>query len=177
MANAWSRRSPTSDICIPDSKRSVNTWTYNQYVTVTDRMNYVSPMANNVAWHHAVETLLGIELTPRCQYIRVIVAELARIADHLVCVGAMGLDTGAFTFFLYAFYAREKIYDIFETLCGARFTNSYTRVGGLMHDMTPLTIEKIRRFVAEFPRTLRRPGAAAEPQPDLRGSDQRASEC
>ena len=89
---------------------------YNQYVTVTDRMNYVSPMANNVAWHHAVETLLGIELTPRCQYIRVIVSELARIADHLVCVGAMGLDTGAFTFFLYGFYAREKIYDIFETL-------------------------------------------------------------
>jgi NADH-quinone oxidoreductase subunit D len=127
---------------------------YNQYVTVTDRMNYVSPMANNVAWHHAVETLLGIELTPRCQYIRVIVSELARIADHLVCVGAMGLDTGAFTFFLYGFYAREKIYDIFETLCGARFTNSYTRVGGLTHDMTPLTVEKIRRFVAEFPRTF-----------------------
>ncbi len=104
---------------------------YNQYVTVTDRMNYISPMANNVAWHHAVETLLGIELTPRCQYIRVIIAELARISDHLLCTGAMGLDVGAFTFFLYAFYQREQIYDIFETLCGARFTNSYTRVGGL----------------------------------------------
>lgn len=128
---------------------------YNQYVTVTDRMNYVSPMANNVAWHHAVEVLLGVDPTPRCKYIRVIVAELARIADHLVCVGAMGLDTGAFTFFLYGFYAREKIYDIFESLCGARFTNSYTRVGGLFHDMTPLTIEKIRQFLADFPRTLR----------------------
>ena len=66
----------------------------------------------------------------------------------------MGLDTGAFTFFLYAFYQREVIYDIFETLCGARFTNSYTRVGGVMHDMTPLTIEKIRDFVKNFPRTL-----------------------
>jgi len=127
---------------------------YNQYVTVTDRMNYVSPIANNVAWHQAVETLLGIELTPRCRYIRVIVAELARISDHLLSVGAMGLDVGAFTFFLYAFYQRERIYDIFEALCGARFTNSYTRVGGLMHDMTPLVVEKIRAFVREFPATL-----------------------
>ena len=127
---------------------------YNQYVTVTDRMNYISPMANNVGWHHAVETLLGIELTPRCSYIRTIIAELARISDHLLSVGAMGLDTGAFTFFLYGFYQREQIYNIFETLCGARFTNSYTRVGGVLHDITPLTIEKIRKFVAEFPRTL-----------------------
>jgi NADH-quinone oxidoreductase subunit D len=127
---------------------------YNQYVTVTDRMNYISPMANNVAWHSAVEKLLGIEVTRRCQYIRVIVAELARISDHLLCVGAMGLDVGAFTFFLYAFYQREQIYDIFETLCGARFTNSYTRVGGLMHDMSDVTIEKIREFIREFPRTL-----------------------
>jgi NADH-quinone oxidoreductase subunit D len=127
---------------------------YNQYVTVTDRMNYISPMANNVAWHHAVETLMGIELTPRCKYIRVIVAELARLSDHLLCVGAMGLDVGAFTFFLYAFYQRERIYDICETLCGARFTTSYTRVGGLMFDMTPLVVEKIRAFVKDCPRTL-----------------------
>jgi NADH-quinone oxidoreductase subunit D len=127
---------------------------YNQYVTVTDRMNYISPMANNVAWHHAVETLLGIELTPRCKYVRTIVAELARISDHLLCTGAMGLDTGAFTFFLYAFYQREVIYDIFEALCGARFTNSYTRVGGVMHDVTATTVEKIRRFVKTFPATL-----------------------
>jgi NADH-quinone oxidoreductase subunit D len=127
---------------------------YNQYVTVTDRMNYISPMANNVAWHQSVETLLGIELTARCKYIRVIVSELARISDHLLSTGAMGLDTGAFTFFLYAFYQREVIYDIFETLCGARFTNSYTRVGGLMHDMTPLVIEKTRNFLKDFHKTL-----------------------
>ena len=127
---------------------------YNQYVTVTDRMNYISPMANNVAWHHAVETLAGIEITPRCKYVRVIVAELARISDHLLSTGAMGLDVGAFTFFLYAFYMREKIYDIFETLCGARFTNSYTRVGGVMHDITPLVIEKIRAFLDEAPKTF-----------------------
>ncbi len=127
---------------------------YNQYVTVTDRMNYISPMANNVAWHLAVEKLLGIELTPRCKYLRVIVSELARISDHLLCVGAMGLDVGAFTFFLYGFYEREKIYDIFESLCGARFTNSYTRVGGVMHDITPVTIEKIRAFIRRLPATL-----------------------
>ena len=128
--------------------------TFNQYVTVTDRMNYISPMANNVAWHHSVETLLGVTLTPRCTYIRTIVAELARISDHLLSNGAVGLDTGAFTYFLYAFYQREVIYDIFETLCGARFTNSYTRVGGVSHDFTPLVIEKIRAFVKTFPKTL-----------------------
>jgi NADH-quinone oxidoreductase subunit D len=127
---------------------------YNQYVTITDRMNYISPMANNVAWHGAVEKLLGIELTPRCKYIRVIVAELARISDHLLCNGAVGLDTGAFTFFLYAFNRREDIYDIFETVCGARFTNSYTRVGGLMYDATPVFIEKVRAFCRTFPKTL-----------------------
>jgi NADH-quinone oxidoreductase subunit D len=127
---------------------------YNQYVTVTDRMNYISPMANNVAWHGAVEKLLGIEITPRCKYIRTIVAELARISDHLLCTGAIGLDVGAFTFFLYAFYQRERIYNIFETLCGARFTNSYTRVGGLMYDITPQVVSQIRDFVRTFPETL-----------------------
>jgi NADH-quinone oxidoreductase subunit D len=125
---------------------------YNQYVTVTDRMNYISPMANNVAWHGAVEKLLGIELPKRAQTIRVIIAELSRISDHLLCNGAAGLDTGAFTYFMYAFYQREVLYDIFETLCGARFTNSYTRVGGLMYDMTPLVIEKTRAFVKTFTR-------------------------
>jgi NADH-quinone oxidoreductase subunit D len=127
---------------------------YNQYVTITDRMNYISPMANNVAWHAAVEKLMGIEITPRCKYLRVIVCELARISDHLLCVGAMGLDVGAFTFFLYAFYQREVLYDIFETLCGARFTNSYTRTGGLFYDATPLVIEKVRAFLKDFPATL-----------------------
>jgi NADH-quinone oxidoreductase subunit D len=127
---------------------------YNQYVTITDRMNYISPVANNVAWHGAVEKLLGIEITPRCKYLRTIVAELARISDHLLCTGAMGLDTGAFTFFLYAFYQREVIYDIFETLSGQRFHPSYTRVGGLFADFTPLVIDKIRGFVKKFPATL-----------------------
>jgi NADH-quinone oxidoreductase subunit D len=127
---------------------------YNQYVTVTDRMNYISPLSNNIAWHGAVEKLLGLELTPRCKYLRTILAELSRISDHLLCNGAVGLDTGAFTYFLYAFYQRELLYDIFEALCGARFTNSYTRVGGAMVDATPLVIEKIRAFVRGFPKTL-----------------------
>jgi len=127
---------------------------YNQYVTITDRMNYISPMANNVAWHHAVEKLMGIEITPRCRYLRTIVAELARISDHLLATGAMGLDVGAFTFFLYAFYQREVINDVFETLCGARFTNSYTRTGGVSQDATPLVVEKIRAFLRGFPKTL-----------------------
>ncbi len=127
---------------------------YNQYVTVTDRMNYISPLANNIAWHGAVERLLGLDLTPRCKYIRTILAELARISDHLLSNGAVGLDVGAFTFFLYGFYQREVLYDIFETLCGARFTNSYTRTGGVMYDFTPLVIEKIRAFVRTFPKTL-----------------------
>jgi NADH-quinone oxidoreductase subunit D len=127
---------------------------YNQYVTVTDRMNYVSPMSNNVGWHLAVERLMGIEVPPRCQYLRVIVAELARISDHLLCLGAMGLDTGAFTHFIYAFNPRETINDIFEALCGARFTNSYTRVGGLMYDAPPKAIQMIRDFLKEIPKAL-----------------------
>ena len=127
---------------------------YNQYVTVTDRMNYVSPMANNVAWHLAVEKLMGIEVPPRCRYLRVIVCELARISDHLVCNAAVGLDTGAFTYFVYAFNPREWFYDIFEALCGARFTNSYTRVGGLMQDASAEAIQMIRDFLKRMPKPL-----------------------
>ncbi len=125
---------------------------YNQYVVVTDRMNYISPLANNVAWHHAVEKLLGIELTPRCKYIRTILAELARISDHLLCVGAAALDLGAMTAFLYAFNQRELLYEIFELVCGARFTTSYTRVGGLMYDVDDRFIERVRWFVRQFPK-------------------------
>src|SRR5271167_3886881 len=88
---------------------------FNQYVTIVDRMNYISPIANEIAWHHAVEKLMGIELTPRCKYIRTMLNELARISDHLLCVGAAALDLGALTAFLYAFNAREKINNIMES--------------------------------------------------------------
>ncbi len=124
---------------------------YNQYVVVTDRMNYISPLANNIAWHCAVEKLLGIELTPRCKYIRTILAELARISDHLLCVGAAALDLGAMTAFLYAFNQRELLYEIFELVCGARFTTSYTRVGGLMYDVDERFIARVREFIKQFP--------------------------
>src|SRR5229473_4185489 len=116
---------------------------YNQYVTIVDRMNYISPVANEIAWHHVVEKLLGIELTPRCMYIRTILAELARISDHLLCVGAVALDLGAFTAFFYAFYQRELIYDICETASGQRFHPSYTRVGGLMCDVDDDWVAKV----------------------------------
>jgi NADH-quinone oxidoreductase subunit D len=126
---------------------------YNQYVTIVDRMNYISPMANEVAWHHVVEKLLGIEITPRCKYLRTIFAELMRLHDHLLCVGAAALDLGAFTAFLYAFYQRELIYDICEFASGQRFHPSYTRVGGLMYDVDDVWIAKVRGFVKGFPKT------------------------
>src|SRR3954449_6349916 len=117
---------------------------YNQYVTIADRKNYISPPLNEVAWHNAVEKLLGIEVTPRCNYIRVIISELARISDHLLCAGAAALDLGAFTAFLYAFYQREVIYTIFEQASGQRFHPSYFRVGGVIFDLTDQVIAQIR---------------------------------
>jgi len=129
---------------------------YNQYVVVTDRMNYVSPVANNITWHMAVEKLFGLEITPRCKAIRTICAELARIQDHLVCVACTGLDLGGLTAFLYGFNAREFIYDLFEELCGARFTMSYTRVGGLAQDAPPGWTDRVLHFVRnEVPPALR----------------------
>src|SRR5881398_2847045 len=126
---------------------------YNQYVTIVDRMNYLSPVSNEISWHHTVEKLLGIELTPRYKYLRTIFAELMRIHDHLLNVGAAALDLGAFTAFLYAFYQRELIYDICETASGQRFHPSYTRVGGLMYDVDDKFVQKVRAFVKDFHRT------------------------
>jgi NADH-quinone oxidoreductase subunit D len=126
---------------------------YNQYVTIVDRMNYISPIMNEIAWHHVVEKLMGIELTPRCKYIRTIIGELSRISDHLLATGAQALDLGAFTAFLYAFTQRELLYDIFETISGQRFHPSYTRVGGLLFDVKDDFIRKTRAFVKDFPKT------------------------
>lgn len=126
---------------------------FNQYVTIVDRMNYLSPMANEIAWHHAVEKLLGIDLTPRCKYIRTIFGELLRIQDHLLNVGTSALDLGAFTAFLYCFTQREKIYDIIELASGQRFHSSYTRVGGVMFDVNDLWVSKVREFVQGLPKT------------------------
>jgi NADH-quinone oxidoreductase subunit D len=125
---------------------------YNQYVTIVDRMNYISPVANEIAWHETVEKLLDIELTPRCKYIRTIFGELMRIHDHLLCCGAAALDLGGFTAFLYAFNQKEKIYDICEAASGQRFHPSFTRVGGLLRDVGDDWIAKVRDFVKTFPK-------------------------
>ena len=124
---------------------------YNQYVVVTERINYVCPVANNITWHHAVERLFGIEITPRCKAIRTICAELARIQDHLLAVGAAALDLGAFTAFLFGFNEREVIYDLIQEISGSRFHPSYTRVGGLMQDITPEWPEHVRAFCQRMP--------------------------
>jgi NADH-quinone oxidoreductase subunit D len=127
---------------------------FNQYVTVVDRKNYISPPYNEIAWHNAVEKLLDIELTKRCQYIRVIIGELSRISDHLLCTGAAALDLGAFTAFLFAFNQRELIYDIYEEMSGYRFHPGYTRVGGLMYDFNDKVIARVRKLLASLPKAI-----------------------
>ena len=98
-------------------------------------MDYSAPIYNELAWHGATEKLMGIDLTPRCKVLRTIANELGRIQSHLLCIGAAGLDLGAFTAFLYGFNEREKIYDIVEYMSGQRFHTSWTRVGGLNMDL------------------------------------------
>ena len=121
---------------------------YNQYVCTISRMDYASPICNDVAWHTAVETLFDIDLTPRCKVIRTIMAELGRIQNHLLCVGAAGLDLGAFTGFLYGFNEREFIYDILDYVSGQRFHPDWTRVGGAWRDLPD--DEVFIRMVKEF---------------------------
>jgi NADH-quinone oxidoreductase subunit D len=123
---------------------------FNQYVTIVDRMNYLSPLANEIAWHHTVEKLLGIELTPRCKYLRTILAEIMRLHDHLLNVGTSALDLGAFTAFLYFFQQREYIYDIVEYASGQRFHTSYTRVGGVLFDVNLDWVNMVRKFIKGF---------------------------
>ncbi len=128
---------------------------YNQWITLSDRMNYLSPLANNIGFAQAVERLIGIEIPERAKYIRVILAELSRIADHLVWVGTHALDIGAFTAFLYGFEAREWLYDLFEHTTGARMTTSYTRVGGFFRDVPDDFEEMVRDFQKKFPTVLK----------------------
>ncbi|MCH7521648.1 MAG: NADH dehydrogenase (quinone) subunit D [Candidatus Marinimicrobia bacterium] len=127
---------------------------YNQYITITDRMNYLSPMCNNVAFALAAEKLLDLEVPKRAQYIRVLMCELSRIADHILAVGMQAVDIGAFTAFLYGFRLREKIYDLFEWACGSRLTTSYTRVGGLMRDLPDGFGARTKALLDDIPATL-----------------------
>lgn len=122
--------------------------TYTQFIPYTDRLDYLAPLANNVAYVLAVEKLMGIDkqLPPRCQFIRVICCELARISAHLLGLGAFAMDVGAMTVFLHTFTEREKIYNLCESLTGARFTTSYTRIGGLSRDLPTGWTEDLRAF-------------------------------
>ncbi len=124
--------------------------TYNQFVPYTDRLDYLAPLANNVAYAIAVERLADIEIPERCQAIRVLISELARISAHLLGLGAFAMDVGAMTVFLYTFTEREKLYTLFEELTGARFTTSYTRIGGVARDMPEGWTGRVLQFIEEF---------------------------
>lgn len=124
---------------------------YNQITPITDRLNYCSSPINNIGWHMTVEKLIGADIPKRVDYMRVIMMELARIADHLVCNSVIGVDTGALTGFTYMFQEREKIYDIYEEICGARLTTNVGRIGGFDRDFNQALITKLRDFLKEFP--------------------------
>ena len=124
---------------------------FTQITTLTDRLNYCSAPINNIGWHMTVEKLLGIEVPKRVDYMRVIMMELARIADHLVCNSVIAVDTGALTGFTYVFQDREKIYDIYEQVCGARMTTNMGRIGGFDRDFTPKFHELLKDFLKNFP--------------------------
>jgi NADH-quinone oxidoreductase subunit D len=130
--------------------------TYTQFIPYTDRLDYLAPLANNVAYALAVEKLMGIDkqLPPRCQFIRVICCELARISSHLLGIGCFAMDCGAMTVFLHTFTEREKIYNLYESLTGARFTTSYTRIGGLSRDLPPGWVDQCRGFIDQVGRNF-----------------------
>jgi NADH-quinone oxidoreductase subunit D len=128
--------------------------TYHEFMPHTDRLDYLAPFSNNVAIALAIENSLGIEAPPRAQWIRMLVAELARISSHLMAMGSTCMDAGALTILLWTFVEREKLYDIFEMICGARFTTSYTRIGGVANDISEEAFAKLRKWADEFPENL-----------------------
>ncbi len=151
----------TVDKCVPELgylhrgyEKLAENMSYHEFIPHTDRLDYMSPMSNNVAFVMTVEKAAGIEVPPRAVWVRTMISELARISSHLMAMGAMAMDVGAITMLLWTFREREKLYDIFEKICGARFTTSYARVGGLANDFTPDVIPMIKQFIDEFPRHL-----------------------
>ena len=128
--------------------------TYNQFVPYTDRLDYLAPLANNVAYALTVENLAGIEVPARCQAIRVLVCEMARISSHLLGMGVFGMDAGAWTPFMYTFTEREKLYTLFEELTGARFTTSYTRIGGVARDIPEGWLPRVEKFCDQLPKAI-----------------------
>ncbi len=129
--------------------------TYHKFIPYTDRLNYCSALQNNVAYVTTVEKLLGIEIPDRNIWIRTMVSEIARIIDHLICVGINAFDLGAMTFFLYGFHQREQAYTLIEQLCGSRLTTTYTRVGGLSGDLPDGFIPRLKEWLVELEATLK----------------------
>lgn len=127
---------------------------YNQITPITDRLNYCSSPINNMGWEMTVEKLIDAEVPKRVDYMRVIIMELARIADHLVCNSVIGVDTGALTGFTYVFQEREKIYELYEEVCGSRLTTNIGRIGGFERDFSPAFHEKLKNFLKTFPKVF-----------------------
>lgn len=127
---------------------------YHQFIPYSDRLDYLSNTSNNVAITLAIENALGIDTPERAKWIRTLISELARISSHLMAMGATCLDVGAITILLWTFTEREKLYDLFEIICGARFTTTYTRIGGVAFDITDQTLQKIKDWADQFPKEM-----------------------
>ncbi len=125
-----------------------------QITPLTDRMNYCSSPINNMGWHITCERLLGVKTPKRVDYLRIIIMELARISDHLICNSIVGVDTGAYTGFLYVMQYRELIYEIYEEVCGSRLTTNIGRIGGFERNFTQTAFEKLEKFIKEWPVVL-----------------------
>jgi NADH-quinone oxidoreductase subunit D len=128
---------------------------YHEFIPHTDRLDYISPLSNNVAIALAIENAIGIEAPPRAQWIRTLVSELARMSSHLMAMGTTCMDVGALTLLLWTFIEREKLYDIFELICGARFTTSYTRIGGIANDISDEVFAMIKKWANELPAEMK----------------------
>ena len=126
-----------------------------QITTLTDRLNYCSSPINNMGWHLTCEKLLGVKTPKRVDYLRVIIMELARISDHLICNSIVGVDAGAYTGFLYVMQYRELIYEIYEEVCGARLTTNIGRIGGFERNFNDIAFQKLEKFLKEYPKVLK----------------------
>jgi len=126
-----------------------------QITPLTDRLNYCSSPLNNMGWHLTCEKLLGVKIPKRVDYLRVIIMELSRISDHLICNSIVGVDSGAYTGFLYVMQYRELIYEIYEEICGSRLTTTIGRIGGFERNFTPAAFQKLEKFLKEYPGVLK----------------------
>src|SRR5579862_5355629 len=126
-----------------------------QITPLTDRMNYCSSPINNMGWHMTCEKLLGVKTPKRVDYLRIIIMELSRISDHLICNSVVGVDSGAFTGFLYVMQYRELIYEIYEEICGSRLTTNMGRIGGFERNFNSTVFEKLEKFLREYPDVLK----------------------